>query len=80
VAGLLIAGGWSTFNVNDSLDEPSELVAVTVIEYEPPAFPAGVPARVAVPSPLSVKVIPAGRAPVSVRAGVGVPTAVIVLL
>ena len=32
---------------------------------------AGVPARVAVPLPLSVKVTPLGRAPVSARAAVG---------
>ena len=32
---------------------------------------AGVPARVAVPSPLSVKVTPAGRVPVSDRVAVG---------
>ena len=38
-----------------------------------PAVPlAGVPARVAVPLPLSVKVTPVGSAPVSLRAAVGV--------
>ena len=39
---------------------------------------AGVPARVAVPSPLSTKVTPPGSVPVSVRAGGGVPVAVTV--
>ena len=39
---------------------------------------AGVPARVAVPSPLSTKVTPAGSAPVSVSAGVGNPVVVTV--
>ena len=39
-----------------------------------------VPAMVAVPLPLSVKVIPAGRAPVSVRAGAGSPVVVTVKL
>ena len=34
---------------------------------------AGVPARVAVPSPLSTKVTPVGRAPVSVSEAVGLP-------
>ena len=39
---------------------------------------AGVPARVAVPSPLSTKVTPVGRGPDSVRAGVGKPVVVTV--
>ena len=34
---------------------------------------AGVPANVAVPFPLSVKVIPEGRVPVSDKEGVGLP-------
>ncbi len=38
------------------------------------------PARVAVPLPLSVKVMPEGRAPVSVRAGVGSPVVATVSL
>ena len=39
---------------------------------------AGVPARVAVPSPLSTKVTPVGNAPVSVSAAVGNPVVVTV--
>ena len=39
---------------------------------------AGVPARVAVPSPLSTKVTPVGSAPVSLSAGVGNPVVVTV--
>ena len=39
---------------------------------------AGVPASVAVPSPLSTKVTPVGRAPVSLSAGVGNPVVVTV--
>ena len=39
---------------------------------------AGVPARVAVPSPLSTKVTPVGSAPVSLSAAVGVPVVVTV--
>ena len=39
---------------------------------------AGVPARVAVPLPLSTKVTPAGRRPVSLRAAVGKPVVVTV--
>src|SRR6185503_1757480 len=42
------------------------LLAVIVIGYDPPVPAAGVPARVAVPSPLSVKLTPDGRLPVSV--------------
>jgi len=45
------------------------LAAVTVIEKTPLAV--AVPASVAVPLPLSLNVRPAGKAPVSVRAGVG---------
>ncbi len=39
---------------------------------------AGVPARVAVPSPSSTKVTPVGSAPVSVSAEVGTPVVVTV--
>jgi hypothetical protein len=48
-------------------------VAVIVIEYVPPLPEAGVPLRVAVPLPLSLKVTPLGRAPVSVNDGDGKP-------
>ena len=40
---------------------------------------AGVPEMVAVPLPLSVKVTPVGREPVSVRAGEGAPVVVTVV-
>ena len=43
-----------------------------------PPGPVGVPATVAVPSPLSVKVKPAGNVPVSVMAAVGEPVVVTV--
>jgi hypothetical protein len=49
------------------------LEAVTTVLNEPAA--AGVPARVAVPSPLSVKVRPAGSVPVRLNEGFGVPVA-----
>src|SRR5580704_7184759 len=49
-----------------------------VIEYVPPLKAAGVPLRVAVPLPLSVKVTPGGKDPVSVKDGVGEPVEVIV--
>ena len=41
---------------------------------------AGVPDREAVPLPLSTKVTPVGRVPVSARAGVGLPVVVTVKL
>ncbi len=44
----------------------------------PPVPAAGVPARVAVPSPLSTNVTPVGNAPVSLSAGVGNPVVVTV--
>lgn len=44
----------------------------------PPLKAAGVPFRVAVPLPLSVKVTPVGKDPVSVKDGVGDPMLVIV--
>ena len=68
----VMAGAVSTVRVKDWValgDTP--LAAVMVIAYDPRVPAAGVPARVAVPSPLSVKVTPVGSAPVSVRAAVG---------
>ena len=53
-------------------------VAVMVIGYEAADPLAGVPASVAVPSWLSVKVTPLGREPVSDSAGTGVPVVVTV--
>lgn len=52
------------------------MLAVSVIEYVLPVPAAGVPANVAVPFPLSLKVTPPGSAPVSVSDGVGVPVVV----
>jgi hypothetical protein len=52
--------------------------AVMVIGKLP--VPLAVPARKAVPLPLSVKVTPDGRAPVSLRDGVGAATVVTVKL
>jgi hypothetical protein len=46
--------------------------------YAPPLKAAGVPLSVAVPLPLSVKVTPGGKAPVSVKDGTGEPVLVIV--
>ena len=51
--------------------EPTPLLAVMVSGYEPAALAAAVPDRVAVPSPLSRKLTPLGRAPLSERAAAG---------
>src|SRR5437899_1881137 len=59
---------------------PLALVAVIVTGKLPPVPDWAVPAIVAVPLPWSVKVIPAGRAPDSVSAGVGAPVVVTVKL
>jgi hypothetical protein len=55
---------------------PIPLAAVMVIGYVPLVPAAAVPARVAVPLPLSVKVTPDGSVPDSVMAGVGLPVVV----
>src|SRR4051794_29924975 len=49
------------------------LAAVMVNVKVPPVPAAGMPARVAVPLPLSVSVTPVGSAPVLVRLAVGKP-------
>ena len=56
--------------------DPTPLLAVMVIGNEP--LDALVPASVAVPSPLFVKVTPAGSEPVSVIVAVGLPVEVTV--
>ena len=71
-AGDVIAGASSTKSENDwCAAEPTPFDAVIVSWYSPPISVPGVPARVAVPSPLSVKVTPAGRVPVSLSAASG---------
>ena len=54
------------------------LVAVMLNEYTPLLPAAGVPDRVAVPSPLSTKLTPLGSEPNSDNAGVGKPVEVTV--
>jgi hypothetical protein len=54
------------------------LLAVIVIGYVPAVPAAGVPASVAVPLPLSLKVTGLGNGPDSLRAGVGEPVVVTV--
>ena len=56
------------------------MLAVIVIGYEPAVPVAGVPAIVAVPLPLSLKVTGLGNEPDSLRAGVGEPVVVTVKL
>src|SRR3954469_1798876 len=78
--GLVVtAGAWLTVTV--SVWVPFGLIpldAVRLSEYAPPVPAAGVPARVAVPLPLSVKLRPVGRVPVLVMVGVGYAVDVVV--
>lgn len=55
---------------------PTVLVALISSGQEPVVPAAGVPEIVAVPLPLSVKLTPAGRAPVSVSVAVNEPVVV----
>ena len=57
---------------------PTPLLAVMLMAYALPVPGAGVPANVAVPSPLLVKVTLLGNAPVSPNDAVGVPVVVTV--
>ena len=59
--------------VKDCVSEPATFVAVILNGYVPPVPAAGVPASVAVPSPLSLNFTPRGSAPVSDKPGVGAP-------
>ncbi len=68
---LVIAGARLTVTVNVWVAFGFTLLdAVRLNEYDPPA-PVGVPDRVAVPLPLSMKLSPAGSAPVRPIAGAG---------
>ena len=80
-AALVIAGAWSTVSVKlcvASGEVPFD--AVIVKGYVPPLPLAAVPASVAVPSPLSVKVTPLGSEPAGIdkEASVGTPVVVTV--
>ncbi len=73
-AALVIAGAWSTVSVKGWVAFGSvPFDAVIVSEYVPPVFDPGVPPSVAVPLPLLVNVIPAGRLAVSETAAAGKP-------
>ncbi len=80
VAALIIDGAWSTVNVNFWVTVENELAAEMVSEYTPPWPTPAVPARLAVPLPLSTQLSPCGRAPASVNAGAGAPVAFTVKL
>ena len=76
-----IASADATVSVNGcGVGERTPLVAVRVSGYVPMVPDDGVPLSVALPSPLSANITPAGRAPDSVRDGVGVPVVVTVKL
>ena len=76
---MLKSLGWAlTVSVKLWLNGLPAPVAVMVIGYELLEPMAGVPARVAVPLPLSVKVTPVGSGPLSANVGVGVPVVVTV--
>ncbi|MDE3202704.1 MAG: hypothetical protein KGQ66_00610, partial [Acidobacteriota bacterium] len=72
-------GAGATVSVNVSMaSDGTPLVASRLIGQLPAEPVAGVPAIVAVPSPLSVKVTPGGRAPVSVLKACPLPVVVTV--
>ena len=78
-AALVIAGAVVTVRVNAWMaSDPTPLCAVNVSAYVPAVPAAGVPARVAVPSPLSTNVTPDGNAPDSDNDGGGDPAVVTV--
>jgi hypothetical protein len=75
----VMTGAASTVRVKDW--EASGLIpleACIVKGYEPPVPAAGVPDRVAVPSPLSTRFTPDGSEPVSDKVAVGLPVEVTV--
>jgi hypothetical protein len=67
-----------TLSVKAWVVVPLVLAALMVSGNEPSLAAVRVPVMVAVPFPLSVKVTPEGRVPVSVSAGVGEPVVVTV--
>jgi hypothetical protein len=74
--GLMMAGASSTVSVKLCVAlVPTPLLAVKVMEYVLPVPAAGVPLSTPVPG---LNVTPVGKAPVSLKVGVGVPVAVTV--
>jgi hypothetical protein len=80
LAALENVGTFPTVKVKDWLAVPVEFLAVKVRRYTPLAVAPGVPASVAVPLPLLVKVKPEGNVPVWDSVGVGEPVVVTVKL
>ncbi len=76
VAALVNTGSETTSSVSTWSSLPAAFVAVIVTSDEP--VTVGVPVMVAVPSPSSENVRPAGSVPVSVSAGAGWPVVVTV--
>ena len=74
---LVMAGASFTVSVKDWVASGlTPFAAVMVSPRTPPPPAAGVPASVAVPSPLSTKVMPDGNEPTLVRLGTGKPLVV----
>src|SRR6266851_4577104 len=74
---LVIVGGWPTVSVKFCVAFGVTLFcAVNVMTNVPDAV--GVPLSVPVPLPLSTNATPAGKAPLSVMLGIGVPVVVTV--
>ena len=66
VVAEVITGAWSTTKVNVCVTVDTMLVAVIVTVYVPPKPAAGVPEKLAEPSPLSTRTTPDGSVPVYV--------------
>ena len=78
-AGLVTLGAWLTVRVKGWVASGlTPFVALIVNGYVPPVFAAGVPASVAVPSPLSVNVTPDGSVSGAGKVHVGYPVVVTV--
>ena len=78
-SALVIAGAWLIVRVKLRVTGGRPLsVAVNVSGWLPPVPAPGVPASVAVRSPLSVKVTPAGSVPVTVSVGAEVQPPLVV--
>ena len=75
---LVILGVWLTVKVKACVAVPVVFLALMVSVNAPPAV--GVPAMVADPLALPVKVTPEGRAPASLSVGAGLPDALTVKL
>ena len=75
-AEVITNGAVVTAKVNSWVAVPALLAALSVMWKVPSLAVVRVPPKVAVPLPLSTKLTPAGNAPDSDNAGVGVPVAI----